>query len=88
MKGKCVLSLVLLSLIFDSFSFSQTRPIILISGNGNLSINSSGQGVAGVAGGVGLAAGSRQTTVNKHNQTMEMAGDFLNFCPAIELTLS
>ncbi len=85
---KCVLSLTLLGLIFGSFSFSQTKPTILISGNGNLSINSSGQGVAGVGGGVGLAAGSRQTTVNKHDQTIEMAGDFLNFCPAVELTLS
>ena len=33
---KCALSLVLLTFIFGSFSFSQTTPLILISGNGNL----------------------------------------------------
>lgn len=85
---KCALSLVLLTFIFGSFSFSQTTPLILISGNGNLSINSIGQGVAGIDGGVGWAAGTRQTAVNKHDQTMEMAGDFSKFCPAVELTLS
>ncbi len=85
---KCVLSLVFLSVTVGSFSSAQTKPLILISGNGNLSVDSSGQGVAGFSGSVGWAAGTRQTAINKHDQTMEMAGDFSNFCPAVELTLS
>jgi hypothetical protein len=72
----------------DSLSFSHTKPVILISGNGNVSINSSGQGVGGIHGGVGWAAGTGGTAINQHDQTMEMAGDFSKFCPAVELTLS
>lgn len=68
--------------------WAQTKPIILIAGEGNLSVNSSGQGLAGAHGGVGWAAGTRQTAVNKHDQTMEMAQDFLQWCPAFEITVS
>ena len=72
----------------DSLSFSHTKPVILISGSGNVRINSNGQGVGGIHEGVGWAAGTRETTINQHDQTMEMAGDFSKFCPAVELTLS
>lgn len=80
-----VLSLVV---AIAPFSFSQTKPVVLIAGSGNISINSTGQAVGGIDGGVGAAAGSRQTSVNKHDQTMEMAQDFLRDCPDVELTLS
>lgn len=84
---KRTLSLVALGLSLAVRCFSQSKPIILISGNGNISINSSGEAVAGVSGGVAVGGAAKQTTVNKHDQTIEMAGDFLNFCPAVELTL-
>jgi hypothetical protein len=67
---------------------AQTKPIVLISGDGNISINSAGQGVGGVNGNTAWAAGARQTSINKLDQTMEMAQDFLQYCPAIEPTLS
>jgi hypothetical protein len=42
------------------------KPVALISGNGNVSIDSNNVG-----------AGLNQTTISKHDQTMEMAQDFL-----------
>ena len=49
---------------------------MLISGSGNVSIDSNKVG-----------AGLTQTTVSKHDQTMEMAQDFLQFCSSSEITL-
>ena len=85
---KFALTLCSLTLVLSQLGLAQTKPLILISGNGNLSISSTGQGVAGGSGSVGWAAGASQTAINKHDQTMEMAEDFSNFCPAVELTLS
>lgn len=84
---KSIRLLVFLGLSLSPTCFSQSKPVVLISGNGNLSINSSGQAVGGIAGGVAVGGGTKQTTVNKHDQTIEMAGDFLDFCSAVELTL-
>lgn len=63
--------------------FGQRKPIVVIAGNGNLSVNSDGQAVGGHA----WAVGASKTTVNKHDQTMEMAQDFLQSCPNAETTL-
>ena len=54
-------------LVFSTGIFAQ-KPVVLISGSGNLSIDSNNTG-----------AGLTQTTVSKHDQTMEMAQDFLQF---------
>jgi hypothetical protein len=68
-------------------SRAQTKPVVLIQGNGNISIQSTGQGGAGVVGSAAVGASAHQSTINKHDQTMEMAQDFLRSCPSIEVTL-
>jgi hypothetical protein len=85
---KSILILSTLAIALSLQAQEQGKPVVLISGNGNISINSAGQGIGGVNGGVGWAAGSSKSSVNKHDQTMEMAQDFLRDCPAVELTLS
>jgi hypothetical protein len=62
-------------LVFSTGIFAQ-KPVVLISGSGNLSIDSNNAG-----------AGLTQTTISKHDQTMEMAQDFLQFCSSSEITL-
>lgn len=63
-------------LVFFSKGLLAQKPVVLISGNGNVSIASNNVG-----------GGMTQTTVSKHDQTMEMAQDFLQFCPSSEITL-
>ncbi|HLJ47155.1 MAG TPA: hypothetical protein VKU01_14160 [Bryobacteraceae bacterium] len=63
-----------LSLAVIAKTLAQT-PTVLISGNGNISTNAQQYG------------NTQQTTVSKHDQTMEMAQDFMRFCPAVEITL-
>jgi hypothetical protein len=67
--------LVAVILLFSKGLLAQ-KPTVLISGNGNTSIASNNAG-----------AGLSQTTVSKHDQTMEMAQDFLQFCSSSEVTL-
>jgi len=80
----------LLSILFLSLpARGQTRPTVLIHGEGNISITSAGIGSAGIVGnGTVIGSSSHRSTVNKHDQTMEMAQDFLRFCPSVELTLN
>ena len=66
---------------------AQIKPVVFIQGNGNVSVLSNSEGVAGATGGVIVGGAAHQVTVNKHDQTMEMAEKFLQFCPAVEVTL-
>jgi len=71
----------------DVLAQANGKPVILIAGEGNFSIESVGVGGA-VAGHSSLiAGGATNTAINKHDQTMEMAQNFLQFCPALEVTL-
>jgi hypothetical protein len=69
-------SVVLAAGLAFSTGVCAQKSVVLISGNGNTSIASNNVG-----------AGLTQTTVSKHDQTMEMAQDFLQFCPSSEITL-
>ena len=66
--------LVLVALL-STRTYAQ-KPVALISGNGNVSIASNR-----------IEGGLSQTTVSKHDQTMEMAQDFLQFCSTATITL-
>jgi hypothetical protein len=66
---------LVLAAILSTETYAQ-KPVTLISGNGNVSIDSNNAG-----------AGLSQTTISKHDQTMEMAQDFLQFCSSAEITL-
>lgn len=68
-------------------SAAQTKPVVLIQGNGNISVQSTGQAGAGVVGGAVVGGSAKQSTINKHDQTMEMAQDFLQSCSSIEITV-
>lgn len=83
MKRTIAIAATLAALLIGSVA-AQNKPTILISGEGNLSINTSG----GVVAGEGWAASNHQATINKHDQTMEMAQDFIKFCPAAETSLN
>lgn len=85
MKRALVLFAMLTPLV--GVSDAQTKPVILIQGNGNISVQSTDQGVAGVVGSAVVGGSAHQATINKHDQTMEMARDFLQSCPSIEVTL-
>ena len=80
-------SYTLLVLLFVStFAIAQNKavkPVILIRGDGNVTVASDGSVVAGSS----WAVGTNHTRVSKHDQTMEMAQDFLQFCPEFEATL-
>jgi hypothetical protein len=67
-------ALVLVALL-SARTYAQ-KPVALISGNGNVSIASNK-----------TDGGLSQTTVSKHDQTMEMAQDFLQFCSTVAITL-
>jgi hypothetical protein len=67
---------------------AESKPLVYISGTGNISILTSGEAVGGINDGTGWAAGAKQQSVNKHDQTMEMAQNLLHNCPSIELTVS
>ena len=67
-------TLVLVALL-STRTYAQ-KPVALISGNGNVSIASNK-----------IDGGLSQTTVSKHDQTMEMAQDFLQFCSTATITL-
>src|SRR5258708_35221713 len=66
---------LVLAAVLSTETYAQ-KPIALISGTGNVSIDSNNAG-----------AGLSQTTISKHDQTMEMAQDFLQFCSSAEITL-
>ena len=83
---KCTITLFV-ALTFAGDSGAQTKPVVLIQGNGNISVQSTGQAGAGVVGRAVVGGSAKQSTINKHDQTMEMAQDFLQSCPSIELTL-
>jgi hypothetical protein len=51
--------------------------LVLIYGNGNVSIQSTGLGNAGVVGDTVVGGSAQQATINKHDQTMEMTQEFL-----------
>jgi hypothetical protein len=85
---KAVLLVSMLALTLGLHAQERGKPVVLITGNANISINSTGQGVGGANGGVGWATGSSKSSVNNHDQTMEMAQDFLRDCPGVELTLA
>ena len=68
------IAILVLAAILPTKVYAQ-KPVVLISGTGNVSIDSNNTG------------GFSQTTVSKHNQTMEMAQDFLQFCSSAEITL-
>jgi hypothetical protein len=76
---------VLTSLI--AISRAQTKPLVLIQGNGNVSIQSTGEASAGLAGDVVVGGSAHQSSINKHDQTMEIAQNMLQHCPSIEVTL-
>ncbi|MFY9841858.1 MAG: hypothetical protein WCD02_10565 [Terriglobales bacterium] len=78
---------ILLALMLVGICSAQTKPVVLIQGNGNISIQSTGQAGAGVVGGAVVGGSAKQSTINKHDQTMEMAQNFLQSCPSIEVTL-
>jgi hypothetical protein len=84
--GRMLVLFVLLSSL-SVVSAAQTRPLVLINGNGNISIQSTGIGSAGVVGGAVVGGSTHQATINKHDQTMEMTQEFLKSCPSIDLTL-
>jgi len=84
---KCTITLLVVLTLLAGVSGAQTKPVVLIIGNGNISVLSTGQAGGGVVGGAVVGGSARQSTINKHDQTMEMAQDFLQSCPSIEVTL-
>jgi hypothetical protein len=78
-----------IALVFLAIGVSgaQTKPLVFVQGNGNISVQSTGEAAAGVVGGAIVAGNAQQSSINKHDQTMEMAQDFLQWCPSIETTL-
>ncbi len=85
MKRALALFAMLTSLV--GVSDAQTIPVVLIQGNGNISVQSTGEGGTGIVGSAVVGGSAHQSTINKHDQTMEMAQDFLQSCPSIEVTL-
>jgi len=75
-------SVMMLSVLTTAQAVS-TKPVVLIAGDGNITVTSNGT----VVGGRQWATGIGQTSVSKHNQTMEMAQDLLQSCPGVEVTL-
>jgi hypothetical protein len=71
----------------SALCIAQTKPLVLIQGTGNISIQSTGQAGAGVVGDAVVGANAHQATINKHDQTMEIAHIRLESCPSIETTL-
>ena len=81
-----VVLIVMASAVFATAAHAAdkaARPVVLIWGEGNLTITSTGTAIAGS----GWATGVGQGTVSKHNQTMEMAQNLLQSCPNVEVTL-
>ncbi|HEY1262718.1 MAG TPA: hypothetical protein VGF06_04290 [Terriglobales bacterium] len=73
---------VITILFLTALGFAQ-KAVVLISGNGNTNVQS--VGAAAAPGGV--VVGGTHTTINKHDQTMEMAEQFLKVCPEVSATL-
>lgn len=74
---------ILITLVFVCGLAAAQKPVILISGNGNTNVSTIGAAVA--PGGVVVGAGT--TSINKHDQTMEMAQDFMKSCPEVSVSL-
>lgn len=78
-----ILGVLLTVLVFSAVALAADKPVVVVTGEGNLEINSDGS----AAYGWGWAVASRSTRVNKHNQTMEMAQNFLKYCPDLEVSV-
>lgn len=62
----------------------QDKPRVYISGEGNVDVRTN----ASAVGGWNWAAGSSHSTIDKHDQTMELAKDFQAQCPGVTITLN
>lgn len=71
----------------DVLAQANGKPVVLIRGEGNFSIESVGVGAAVAGHSSVIAGGATHRVINKHDQTMEMAQNFLQFCPALKVTL-
>lgn len=81
MTGKAI-HFCLIVLAVSAFGQTGQRsrePLVLIRGNGNVSVNALGIGTGSIV------AGS--SSVSKHDQTIEMAKQLMKHCPEITLTL-
>lgn len=82
------LACTLFLIAFPVLAIAQEKPVVFISGNGNLSISGGSVGAAGLTGDdVAVGGSGSHSTVSKHDQTMEMVSLLMQSCPEIELTL-
>lgn len=89
MRVKMSGALAMLIVLLCGSAFGRGRkPVVYIRGRGNISINSEDIGAATIGPDGAVSASSSASTINKHNQTMEMAQDFMHYCPSVALTLN
>ncbi len=87
MKALKILALISLFVTVPVLAGSD-KPVVFISGSGNISVATDGVGSAGRVENQAVVGGSStHGTISKHDQTMEMANILLKSCPGIEVTL-
>jgi hypothetical protein len=87
MRKSILAALLVLWFSADAAAQANSKPVIFIVGEGNISIELVGLGAAGIGHSSVVGGSAAHKAINRHDQTMEMAQDLLQFCPAVSITL-